>query len=328
MSNNYFSQLKGFDDWTKSTLNLDIQVGLIEYFRYALLEKGVYRNVSFGETGINGIDASQLALSSTAKHYTSGQVWETFHKNLVWESGITYSPAPLVGTDNTNPGISGVYVDGAFYPNTVTGTYAHTINHKLGRVVFDSAIPTGSTVQMAFSHHEVDVTYAAAVPWLRRLQTNAFQPASDFQDIEEGDWDIPPEMRVQLPAIAIEVVPRRRFEGFQLGGGQWVYTDVLFHCLATDKFTRDKLVDIVSLQSDKTIYLIDQNAAIASGDLPLDLMTGMPVSGALRYPDLVARHNGGKLRLTQTSVQRMDSYSSNVWGGIVRVTTEGIKLNI
>jgi len=325
---NYFSELKGFGDYKESTLNLDIQAGLIEYFRWGLLEKGAYRNVSFGESAINGIDASKLALSSSAKHFNSGQVWEGFHKNWLWESGITYSPNPLVGTDHANPGISGVYVDGDFYPNNVTGTYAHSINYQKGRVVFDTAIPTGSTVQVAHSYHEIEVTYAAAIPWLRRLQTNAFQPVSDFQELEEGDWDIPPESRVQLPAIAIEVVPRRRFAGFQLGGGQWVYTDVLFHCLATDKMTRDKLVDIVSLQNDKTIHLIDQNTAINSGDYPLDVITGAPVSGALRYPDLVAQHDGGKLRLTQTSVQSMDSYSSNVWGGIVRFTTEGIKLNI
>lgn len=311
-----FYGLKGFGNIDDSTLNSDIQAGLIEYFDWALLKKGNYFNVSLGETSYDGEDLSLMSLSESADQYTAGQVWNSTNKNWVWQSGIGYSPEPIVGTDHANPGVSGVYVDSVFYPITTTGDYSHHINYLNGQVIFASPIPTGSTVQVEHSYKRINVTYADNIPWLKKIQINELE-----EDI------IHPNDRLSLPAIALEVVPRRQFRGYQLGGGQWVYTDVIFHCLAEDKFTRDKLVDIVSLQNGKTLNLFDSNAINASGAFPIDYR-GFPVSGALRYPDLVSAYDGGDLRLTQTNVQSMNSYNSSIYGGVVRITTEGIKLNI
>jgi len=321
-----FSKLKGVSDIFEYTLNNDIQDGLIEYFDWALLDIGNYFNSTLGESAPNGQDYSKLRLSSNDQ-YTTGQVWEGFRKNWVWQSGINYSPAPLVGTNNLKPGVSGVYVDDNFYPNTTTGTYAHTIDHFNGRVIFDTPIPTTSKVQAEHSYKWINVVYANSVPWLREIQTNTTEPTSSFFDKDKGSWDIPTESRLQLPAIAVEVVATRRFKPYGLGGGQWVYTDVLFHCLAEDEITRNKLVDIVSMQSDKNIPLFNSNKINASGDYPLDYQ-GVPVSGALRYPELVEKHPEGRIRLINAIVQDMVSVDSDIFGGIVRFTTEGIKNNI
>ena len=91
--------------------------------------------------------------------------------------------------------------------------------------------------------------------------------------------------------------------------------------------TRNKLVDIVSLQNDKVIHLLNSNKINTNGDFPLDYR-GVPVAGALRYPDLISQYNGGKLRLTKTVVQEMVMHNTNFFGGIVRMTTEGVKTNI
>ena len=321
-----FQKLKGISDIFEYTLNNDIQDGLIEYFDWALLDIGNYFNSTIGEQSPDGQDYSKLRLSSNDQ-YNLGQVWEGFRKNWVWQSGIDYSPSPLVGTNNTKPGVSGVYVDDNFYPNTTTGEFAHTIDHFNGRVIFDTAIPTGSKVQVEHSYKWVNVVYANSVPWLREIQTDTSQPTSSFFDKDKGSWNIPPESRLQLPAIAIEVVASRRFKPYQLGGGQWVYTDVIFHCIAEDEITRNKLVDIISMQSDKNIPLFNSNKINTEGDYPLDYM-GVPVSGALRYPDLVEKYSGGDLRLTNAIVQDMVTVDSDIFGGTVRFTTEGIKTNI
>ena len=52
------------------------------------------------------------------------------------------------------------------------------------------------------------------------------------------------------------------------------------------------------------------------------------MSGALRYPDLVESYDGGLLRLTSSTVQEMTMFNGDVYGGIVRMTTEGVKSNI
>ena len=324
MSN--FTPLKGFNSIFDSTLSNDIQDGLVEYFDWALLEKGNYFNTTRGELAPNGEDYSRLRLASH-DYYTTGQVWEGFRKNWIWQSGVTYTPAPIVGTNHQKPGVSGVWVDDVYYPTHTTGAYSHYVDYFNGRVVFDTAIPSGSKVQVEHSYKHVNVVYANNVPWLKEVQINTLQPTSNFFDVDKGMWNIPAESRLQLPAIAIETVPLRQFKGYQLGGGQWVYTDVLFHCIAEDEVTRNTLVDIVSLQNDKTINLFNSNTINASGDFPLDYK-GAPVPSALAYPDLVWKYNGGKLRLTKSSVQEMVMVNTNIFGGIVRMTTEGIKTNI
>ncbi len=321
-----YNSLSGFDDVRDLGLNNEIQDSLVEYFDWTLLEKGNYFNVTLGEEAPNGEDYSKLRVSSN-DHYDSGRVWEGFRKNWVWQSGTGYSPDTLTNTDENWPGVSGVYIEGNFEPTSGVGQYAHYIDHFNGRVVFDNAIPTGTLVQAEFSYKYINVVYANNMPWYKELQAKTSQPTASFLNMDKGEWNIPPESRLQLPAIAIEVVPRRVFKGFQLGGGQWVYTDVLFHCLAEDEVTRNKLVDIVSLQNFKALNVFHSNAINTSGNYPLDYR-GVPVPSALRYPELIDLHDGGRIRLTNTTVQDMIMFDTNVFGGIVRTTTEGIKLNI
>jgi hypothetical protein len=315
--------LKGFDTVFDATLNNELQDNILEFLDWALLDKGNYFNVDLGETSPNGFDYSKLRLSSD-DNFTSGRIWEGFRENWVWQSGVDYSPAPITGTDNTNPGISGVYVDSTFYSSSTTGVYAHYVDYYNGRIVFDNPIPTGSTVQAEYSYKWINVIYANEVPWIQDVQYRTYDMTAEFFNTGKGSWDKPPDANIQLPAVAIEIVPRRTMKGYQLGGGQWVYTDVLFHCIAEDEYTRNKLVDIVSLQNDKTLLRFDSNSTAASGDFPIDYR-GAPVSGALRYPDLVNAHYGGKVRLVNSSVQGMDTINSNFYAGIVKLTTEVIK---
>jgi hypothetical protein len=315
--------LKGFDSVFDATLNNELQDNIVEFLDWALLEKGNYFNVDLGETSPNGQDYSRLRLSSD-DNFTAGQVWEGFRENWVWQSGVSYSPTPVVGTNNDKPGISGVYVNSTFYPSNTTGIYAHYVDYYNGRVVFDTAIPTGTTLQTEYSYKWINVIYANEVPWIQDIQYRTYDLTSEFLQGGKGKWDQLPESRIQLPFIAVEIVPRRTMKGYQLGGGQWVSTDVLFHCTAEDEYTRNKLVDIISLQNDKTMLRFNSNTTASSGDFPIDHQ-GTPVSGALRYPDLINKHYGGKIRLTNSSVQGMDTINSNFYAGIVKLTAEVIK---
>ena len=276
-----YTPLNGFEDVRDLGLNNEIQDSLLEYFDWTLLEKGNYFNVNLGETSPNGEDYSKLRVSSS-DHYASGVVWEGFRKNWVWQSGIGYTPETLANTNENFPGVSGVYIEGNFEPTSGVGEYAHYIDHFNGKVIFDNAISTGTLVQAEFSYKYINVVYANNMPWYKELQTRTLQPTAAFLNMDKGEWNIPPESRLQLPAIAIEVVPTRVF---------------------------------------------NSNAMNASGNYPLDYR-GVPVPSALRYPELIDLHNGGRLRLTNMTVQDMVMFDTNIFGGIVRSTTEGIKLNI
>lgn len=318
--------LKGFRNVFDSQLNNELQDNLLEWLDWALLQKGNYFNVDLGETNYKGYDYSQLRLSSDNRH-TTGTAWEGFKGNWVWQSGVANSPSPIVGSNNVHPGISGVYVNSTFYPSDTIGTYSHYVDYYDGKVVFNNPIPTGSKVQAEYSYKWINVIYAKEVPWIRDVQYRSYDLNGEFLKTGKGEEETPPDSRLQLPAIAIEIVPRRTLRGYQLGGGQWVNTDILFHCIAEDDRTRNKLVDIVSLQNDKTIYLFESNDLAASGKMPLDYR-GTPTSGALRYPDCVNDYFGGTVRLTNSSVQGMETVNSNLYAGIVKLTTEVIHADI
>lgn len=321
-----FLNLKGFTDVFETTLNNELQDNVIEFLDWGLLEKGNYFNVTLGETAPNGQDYSLLRISSN-DHFVSGQAWEGFRKNWIWQSGVSYNPPPIVGTNNTIPGISGVYVNDTFYPSTTTGTYAHEVDYFNGRIIFDNPIPTGSKVQAEYSYKYINVIYANNLPWLREIQYRTYEPTQAFLNLQKGDFILPAEMRVQLPAIAVEIVPRRTLRGYQLGGGQFVDTDILFHCIAEDEMTRNKLIDIISLQNDKTILMFNSNTVANSGDFPIDYR-GIPVSGALRYPDLLNKYANNRIRFKNAIVQGMDLINTNFYAGIVRITAEVINTQI
>lgn len=315
-----YLNLKGFNTIFDSTLNNELQDNLVEFFDWGLLEKGNFFNITKDQVSPRNQDYSQLKIS-TNSNYPAGKAWEGFRKNWVWQSGVSFTPPPLVSTDPNHPGVSGVYVDDVFHASDTTGEFAHNIDHYNGRVIFDTPIPTGSKVQADFSYKYVNVIYADNVPFIRELQRNTLDQTNPSTVV------LPAEMRVQLPAIAIEVIPRRTMKGYQLGGGQWVYTDVIFHCIAEDAYTRNKLVDLVSMQNEKTIITFDSNAIVVDDKLPRNPY-GYLNANALRYPDMVSNYPEFRLTFLNMVVQSMDTINTNFYAGIVRTTTEIIKNNI
>lgn len=311
--------LKGINSVFEATLNNELQDNIIEFLDWGLLEKGNYFNVTLNEESPDGKNYSILQPSSN-DNFPQYTAWEGFRKNWVWQSGINYSPAPIVGNNQNIPGISGIYINDQFYPTSTSGTYHYSIDYYNGRVVFDNPLPSNSVVKAEYSYKYINIIYANSLPWIREIKQRTL-------DANSEELAIPPELSVQLPAIAIEVVPKRTMRGLQLGGGQWVATDVLFHCIAEDELTRNQLIDIISFQNDRTLVMFDSNAIIASGESPINYR-GSPAPNALRYPDLIAKYGSKKMRFQNSIVQSMDLIQTNFYAGIVRTTVEVIQNNI
>ena len=247
--------LKGFSKIGDSTLTNDVRENIISFFDWGLLQKENFINVGIPSSGYYGGNEHQLRLVNDPR-YTSGQVWEGFRQNWVWESGVTTGfDAPLVGTDNANPGVSGVYVDDTFHAVTEVGTYAHHINHPLGRVVFNSPIATTSVVTCAYSYKYINVTQSNGLPWFTEIQKRSERVENPQFHTASGDWSQLSQNRLQLPALGVEVINNRSFRGYQLGGSSYVYTDVLFHCVSEDAYIRDNLLDIVTYQNGKNFSI-------------------------------------------------------------------------
>jgi hypothetical protein len=251
--------LKGFSKLGDSTVPNDVIENIVQFFDYGLLEADNAVTVQSG-----------TFLSVTDPRYSSGRVWASQAKNFVWESGA----------------ISGIYVNGSYYPSSTSGQYTHYIDYPNGRVVFNSGISLTSTVKANYSYKYVSVQRADGKPWFERLIQ---QNDSDFS-AKSGVYEILPENRIPVPTMGVELV-KISPKPFQLGGGQDIRCQLLVHCISADKMEADALASIVIYQKDKTIRAFDLNKLNTNNAFPLDYR-GVPNSGALTFPQLASSYAG------------------------------------
>jgi len=316
------SSLKGISTFGDATITTHVRENLISFFDNGLVDKSGFVNVEVPTTGYyDGLEHRLRPVSDP--RYNDGQVWEGFRSNWVWQSGN----GALTSTDSSYPGVSGVYINDTFYPTSTDGDYAHHINHPLGRVIFDAAISTDSTVECSYSYKYVNVTKVDGLEWFKQIQQNSERADNTNFINNSGEWGVLGDNRFQLPAIGVELVNSRRMIGYQLGGGQTIFTDFLFHCVAEDAYTRDHLMDIVTLQNDKVIRAYDLNDISSNNVFPLDYR-GVPVSGALSYETLISDYEGNHIRLIDASIDSVYSLTPNIHVGTVKLKTEVIVFGV
>jgi len=296
-----------------SLLTSQIETNLKSYLDWGLLGVGSFSNVNIPTSGAFGGTFDKLRLVDDPS-YIDGQVWESPRKDWVWETGVYYDTQP------TN--ISGVNVNGIFY-GTGDATYGHHYNYPLGRVVFDSAIPVNSNVQLEYSYRNVQTYIADQAPWWDEIQYGSYRVDDPtLYDVGSGNWQILSNHRVQLPAVVLEATSRRSFKPYELGTvSNFVYTDVLFHILSESRWWRNQLVDIISLEKDRSIWLYDNNQVASATGYPLD-HRGMKVSSPLMYPYLVDNYRYKMARFFNMAVTEMESPNSRLHRATVRATFE------
>jgi hypothetical protein len=316
MSSNISTTFANVSHIGNTLLNSEIEANLKGFLDWGFLGIGGWFDVTIPTSGAWGGTFDNLRRVDDPS-YAAGQVWEAARKDWVWETGVPYA--------DYNPiNISGVWIDGALY-GTGDATYAHHYNYPLGRVVFDSAIPTTSTVQMNYSYRNVQTYIADQAPWWDELQYNSMRvDDSTFSQIASGNWSILSNNRVQMPAIVVEAVPRRVLTPYELGNiSQFVKQDVLFHIVAESRWWRNQLLDVISLQKDKTLVLYDTDKIATANVFPLDYR-GMSVSPSSTYDALVndPNYQYTSCRIIDMTVTEMESYNTRLHEGTVRATLE------
>lgn len=285
------------------------------------LDSNIQSLLDWGLLNINGFTSIQSGLAPSYfnspnrlrpvsdPNFTTGKVWQTYRKNLVWESGCGGTVEPI--------SISGVYVNGVLKTRT-DATYGHYINYRDGLVVFNSGIPTSTVVEMNYSFKNVWIdTYDSMVN--QEMQFNTLD-GNSFGSTSGGAYFPLSQSRVQLPAIGIEIVPTRQFKPYELGGGQWIENKVLFHIFTETDADANRLIDLVSYQSDLRFFLYNSNTMAASGAFPLT-PSGDRVANPLMYPQLVRESGVGfRWKLAQFIDMQVDDkvkFATNLYGAIV-----------
>lgn len=310
-----FTQFNAVTEYGQTILASHLEQNLKVFYDWSFLGIGAWTNVTIPLLGAYGGDFSNLRLVDDPS-YTLGQVWEAVRQDWVYETGVEY-------TAGTPIALTGIFVSGVSY-STGDSSLGHHFNYGLGRVVFDTAIATGSTVELSYSYRNVHVSMADTSPWWDELQYDTMRPDdTHFGQTGSGDWSILANHRVQLPAVVIETVPRRSFEPYQLGDlTQWVSQDVLLHVLAQSRWERNQLIDIISLQNDKTIWLFDSNLIAADTGYPLDFR-GMLLPNPNMYPAFVqsgSKYRWKKCQFINTTVSEVRTMNPRLHEGTVRTT--------
>lgn len=317
MSCNNYTSLKYVENPYQKLFMNELEDNLKTFFDWGLLGAGYWQDVSIPQSGQYGNQHILKPVSDQS--YTDGQVWQAFRHDWVWETGVEYDDT---GNNPEPSQVTGVKVDGTFY-GSGDATYGWHINYPLGRVVFDSAIDTGSNVQVEYSYRTFQTVVANNAPWFREIQFRSFRPDEHFQQIGSGDWAVGNQHRIQLPTIIIESAPRAVGVGYELGNSaQWVYQDVLFHVISEDRYYRNQLLDIIRSQDDKVIWLYNSNDIAQSGAWPLDYR-GM-VTGSNMYPDLVSSsgYRWKKVKFTNSIISDTITVSPKLYTGIVKTSME------
>lgn len=313
-----WEKFKGITNIRYDWYNQNLLYGILYWLRWSALQIGAFQNIDHSNaSGVLGGDFSRLRLVNDPR-YTSGQVWEGFRSDWVWESGIEFTQQPLC--------TSGVFVNGVFYPVSTTGVYAHYIDFPHGRVIFNAAISTsGSVVQADFAHRTISFVRANE-QWFQELLFDSYRiERSDFLGEGSGQWSQLAETRRSLPAVGVEIIQRPGFRPYQLGGGQWVDQDVLFYIVTSNESDRNQWADVLSMQNDRTVWLPNRKLMKENVNYPLDLdYRGALVVNPMQYPALIAPTGAGGFAWTNVLVHDMVADTMDVINGwLYRATVRG-----
>lgn len=315
-----FTILKGFDQIGEATTSESLRANLSMYLDWGFVDKGAFWNINIPQSGAYGGDATQLRAVKD-RRYTDGQVWEGFRTNWAWESGVGQSVDPIR--------VSGVFIGSEFIP-VGTGLY---INYPDGQAIFEEARPTTSTVTAEYSFRWINVIDAENIPWFKEVQYASQRvDSSHFLQTSSGDWSQLAQTRLPLPAIAMEF-GRTTYKPRGLGFGmQDATTELFFHVFAEDNRTSRKIADILSQQTEKTIFMFNLDLMASQTGFPLD-ERGMLVDIPKTYPELVeTEDNGGfrhrKLRLFDSETQNTQVLNQRLHKTTVRMSGEVLLFKI
>ena len=311
-SHSKLNSIPNAQDGTLTNILLD---NFVYFYDWGFLDRGSFYNIEIPQSGIYGGKRDVLRVASDP-NYASGQVWEGYRKNWVWESGVS-------GTTEQPIDISGVFVNGNFY---ATGNIENPyyIDYPNGRVVFDTTQSTSATVNMAYSHKWVEVVPAEGVPFFRQIQQGSFYTNDRFLVQNSGGWAQLGETRLQLPALAIEVNTPRSLQPYELGGGQWVNNEVVFYVITENHWECNNIIDTILYQNDKTLKLFRPSDVALSGTVPFnyrnELNENAVPSGM--YPTLVHNFAWRDCWINDSRGGEVTQLGPNLYVGTARCKTQ------
>ena len=274
------------------------------FLDWGFLNRGAYNIYEYDSESWYDDDESRLHVVADER-YEAGKVWEGAGREWVWESGVSLS------SGSVNPfRVSGVYVDGDFYPTSSTGVNRHHIDYLNGRVIFEEPKNEADDIRVEYTRRSVHVGFADDKDF-RQMMLNAVE---EFLTDSSTSSTPTREHQIWLPSIFIEVSKGEQ-RGLQLGGGQIKTRYVNFHIFADNPQDRNLLMDWLDYQTRSTFWMADLNSII----FPFD-QYGDIVSGVTNWPAMVSTYPWKRLRVIDGNSQTLNSLNLQLFRS--RVTWE------
>jgi hypothetical protein len=246
-----------------------------------LIREAAFTNVPSGSVFYDGSDMSMLLPDTSADDYyfglSNGQVWQSPFRNWVYESGV-----PIDGMNVPSPPIvaSGLLIEGNFR-GTGDPEFGHTIDYINGRVIFDTPQSSDLKVNAAFAYKDVRVDFEHA--FNQQFKDGFIESKYTTNPLTSYQVVYPSGNAQPFPAVFIEV-DDRELAGYEMGNRSAIITDTVnLWVWALDDMTRDNIVDIITAQWHKVLYMIDFNKA----PLPLSGIFNTLSPEYIPYQDLL-----------------------------------------
>jgi hypothetical protein len=317
MSCNHSNTFNNVSNIGENQLINQLETNLKHFLDWGFLNIGGFININIPTSGLYGGSFSSLK-SVSQPGYRMGQVWQTFKKDWVWESGITYN--------NYQPILfSGLYINNTFYPGpTGNNIISYTINYPMGQIIFNSPLSATSNIQANYAYRWCQVYKNSSDSQWKELQELTYKPVPQINQANSGEYAIGASHRVQMPAIVIEPISRSYSQPWQLGSYDFaVDQDILLHVFTENAIDNNKIIDIIRLQKNKTIILYDINKVVNSGTYPLTYNGSLNPNG-LCYTDLLENYRWNLCYFKEISVLNMESANKNLYWCTLRLTTQVI----
>lgn len=225
-----------------------LEINLISIFDWGFVDKGGYINVEINQTGCYVTNQSLLIQTTDIRN--SGVRWQA-PENLVYESGVTHSPAP--------------YSPALIYKNNILDSGA-VINYRDG-VIIPTAGASGDIVKAKFAYKWVNFTSSRKTGNVRRLKYRHTRT-----DIDNGDVDLPNEISLPLPSVLFDVPPISSSRPYSLDRwGARIYTHNINVCVVGESASDvTRICDYICGQEGMSFSSFDPELVISSGDFPLN----------------------------------------------------------
>jgi hypothetical protein len=130
---------------------------------------------------------------------------------------------------------------------------------------------------------------------------------------------------IRTPYIIIETFPTGSAKPIMIGSGAvWATRRVQLNVVTESVGELSKILDILSVQSYRTVPLFNTNEAARDGILPIDPRTGDINSNphALQYPELIRQYGVSSIYWKTISVRKFKTTKEDIHMGIAYFTIE------